>query len=307
MQKFPKIRYPSDEQTDGLLDGEVVVTEKLDGANFRFTFTDDGVIKAGSRNVVFTNDGEPLPLDEINRSFRHAIEYLRETVDVVTGDMSQYTFYGEAMHLHSLEYEDIDYETPHKGSPYPSNQPNVVLFDAQQNGEWMQWDDFYDVATRMGMTVTNVIERGDPTDLSLDVPSESMFGGPPEGIVVRRTDGTVRAKKVTDDFKETNAVSFNDPGKAETDAGQFVAKYVTDNRIEKTAHKLVDEGGYESLKMEMMQDLPMAVIQDVFAEHGWDLLTNDFECTFDEDFKSAVRSKTSTACSRQLRQMMQEF
>lgn len=307
MKKFPKVRYPSDSETDGIMAGDVVVTEKLDGANFRFTFTDNGAIKAGSRNVKFTEDGDPLPIDEVNHDFRHAIKYLRETVNPVVEDMSAYTFYGEAMHLHSLAYDDIDYGAPDTGAPHPTDAPNVVLFDARVDGEWVDWDRFIDVADELHLPTTDVIERGDPDDLSLDIPDESMFGGTPEGIVVRRLDGSVRAKKVRDNFTETNATSFNDPSKAQSDAAEFVAMYVTDARIEKMAHKLRDEGDYDSVQMPMMEDLPRAVLSDVMAEEGWDLLTNDFEAEWDGDFKSEVRSKASKKCARVLKTMCNSF
>lgn len=39
MKKFPKIRYPNDSATDGVLDGYIYVLEKLGGANFRFRCT----------------------------------------------------------------------------------------------------------------------------------------------------------------------------------------------------------------------------------------------------------------------------
>jgi len=50
MRKFPKLKYPNDPETDGVLAGMVAVTEKLDGANFRFTW-DDGLV-VGTRNRV---------------------------------------------------------------------------------------------------------------------------------------------------------------------------------------------------------------------------------------------------------------
>ena len=53
MDKFPKIKYPNDEATDGLIVGNVVVTEKFDGANFRFTWDDDGQLRIGTRNVLY--------------------------------------------------------------------------------------------------------------------------------------------------------------------------------------------------------------------------------------------------------------
>jgi len=298
MEKFPKVKYPNDPETDGLKAGEVVVTEKLDGANFRFTWDDDGELWIGTRNHKYRHDDENVP-----KAFRHAVEYIRETVNYEPR-FSNYTMYGEAMHLHSLRYEDVDYVQPSKGSAYFGSEPNVVVFDALDNitGDWLPWHSVTALANDMGLTTTRVLERGDPEHVSFDVPEESMFGGPPEGIIVRRVDGSVRAKKVTDSFSEKNVVAFNDKNKAQTDSGEFVASYVTDARIEKQAHKLVDSGEYERLEMAMMEDLPREVLKDVMGENGWDLLTSGgFEGMWDDDFKSEVRSKASKKCARVLK------
>lgn len=305
MKKFPKVRYPSDPETDGLHNGEVVVTEKLDGANFRFTWDEDGDLVIGTRNHVHDPDGENVPHD-----FSHAIEYVQERESDLWG-FEDLVLFGEAMHRHSLVYDDIDWETPHKGSPHvplESDTPNVVLFDAWRDGEWLDWDEFTDLIEPTEFETTRVLERGDPEELSFDVPEESMFGGPPEGIVARRVDGTVRAKKVTEDFKETNAVAFEDPSKAQSDAAEFVAAYVTEARIKNVAHSLVDEGRYEQLEMPMMEDLPREVLKDAMAENGWDLLTSGgFEAEWDDDFKGEVRSKASKKCARVLKKEVQSF
>ena len=305
MRKFPKLRYPTDPETDGLHNGDVVVTEKIDGANFRFTWDESGQLHIGTRNHTYEADDENIP-----KAFRHAVEYVKNSA---TGwaKPTDVTFYGEAMHLHSLAYDDIDYHNPPKGSPHvshASDTPNVVLFDARRDGEWVEWDEFIDLVEHSPFQHTQVLERGDPDNLSFDVPEESMFGGPPEGIVARREDGVVRAKKVTDDFKESNAEAFNNTSKAQSDSSEFIAAYITDERIENIARKLVDEGVWDSLQMQMMEDLPREVLKDAMAENGWDLLTSGgFEGQWDDEFKGEVRSKTSKKCVRVLKQELQQF
>lgn len=299
MRKFPKVKYPNDSETDGLLDGEVVVTEKLDGANFRWTWNDDNELVVGTRNHVY----EP-PYENLPKSFQHAVEYIQETNKFV--DPPNVTFFGEALHRHSLDYEGIDWKNPHKGSPHvplDSETPNVVVFDAWYNGGgWMLWDEICEMVTVGGFEVTRIIERGNPDGLALEIPEESMLGGSPEGIVIRRVDGSVRAKKVTDEFREQNAVSFEDPSKAASDAAEFVAAYITSNRIEKEAHKLVDEGKYDRPRMEMMEQLPRRVITDAIQENAWDLITSGgFEAEWDDEFKSDVRSRASKKCARTLK------
>jgi len=304
MKKFPKLKYPGDSETDGILAGEVVVTEKIDGANFRFTW-DDGKLRIGTRNHTYDADGENVPV-----AFDHAIEYL-ERVTEGYDPPEDVTFYGEALHLHSLDYDDIDWEMPSKGSahvPQDSKHPNVVLFDARKDGEWMHFEDVCLLVEDSPFEMTKIVESGEPDDLGLEIPDTSMFGGQPEGIVARRIDGSIRAKKVSDDFKKNTFVLFNAFSKLCTDAGQFVAQFVTDVRIEKMVHKLIDRGEYDEISMPMMEDLPREVLKDVMAEEGWNLLTSgSMEVEWDDDFKGEVRSKTSKKCARVLKSEVNEF
>lgn len=315
MRKFPKLKYPNDPETDGVLADDVVVTEKLDGANFRFSW-DDGLV-VGTRNHVYDADDENLP-----KAFEHAVEYVQDRLAEADNTWlagfhsGEWILFGEAMHYHSLRYQDVDYTNPSSGSPYfGGDAPNVVLFDIydEDAGEWLPWREVENVVDRSPFTLTDVLAEGDGQELkddgALAIPEESMFGGNAEGIVVRRKDGLVRAKKVSEDFKEQNAISFNDPSRAQGDAVRFVAAFVTDARIEKEAHKLVDEGHYDNLEMSMMQDLPRRVLVDAVHENAWsELLTSGgFEAEWDDDFKAEVRSKASKKCARVLKTLCQEF
>lgn len=319
LHKFPKIKYPNDPATNGLWGNDVVVTEKLDGANFRFTWNSEGQIVFGSRNVKFTEEGEPLPLDDVSSAFRHSVEAVRAIVppaSELSFDPERFTFFGESMQLHSLQYDGIDYTAAESGPPFPNcAEDSAVLFDAwdHEAGSWVDWGVFRELVDELGLQRAREIAFGDREFLednnALEIPTESMFGGHPEGIVARRWDGAVRAKRVSEDFKEKNATAFNDPSKAEGDAAEFVAMFVTPARVKKNAHKLVDEGEYDSLKMPMMEDLPEAVIRDIFEEEGWNLICDEygFEADFDDEFKDEVRRRTSTACSRELKSEINAF
>lgn len=304
MDKFPKIRYDTDE----LYSREVVVTEKVDGANFRFSPLEDGRIMFGSRKVVFSEGDDPLRTPDVNSDFRHAVDYVASQFPADRrSEFSDWTFYGEALQRHSLEYDGIEYGHEYdSGMPHPvDDTPNVILFDAKENGEWVDWDEFCEIVYELGFIHTPVLDRGDYESLNPEIPDESFLGGPPEGIVARTVGGYHRAKKVTDEFRETNATVFEDPSKAQSDAAEFVAAYVTRNRIENVAHSLSEAGEYESLQMEMMEDLPREVLRDTMAELGWDLLTSGgFEAEWNDEFKHDVRSRASKKCARTLRGMI---
>lgn len=285
----------------------------VSNSNFRFKFGEDTWI--GTRNHSYRIDDENIP-----KAFHHAVEWVEGLSDEVKDTLRGCgTFFGESMHLHSIEY-DVEYENPSSGSPYFKSEPSVVLYDwyredssVEQTNGWANWSAFKDITGTLDLPTTRVIAKGSPEFMeendAFEVPEESMFGGNPEGIVVRRLDGSVRAKKVTEDFKEKNAQAFNDPSKAQSDAAEFVAMFVTSARIEKNAHKLVDEGDYDKLEMSMMEELPGRVIQDIMAEEGWNLMCDEygFEAEFDSEFKSQVRSRTSKQCARVLKQELQSF
>lgn len=310
MDKFPKIRYPGDSDSDGILADNIVVTEKFDGANFRVSFNSEDDFEIGTRNVHYED-----PYDEnFPNAFKHARDWLEQLPKRTKQMLSnEGTFYGEAMHLHSLDYEGVDWDTPSKGAahiPLDSDYANVYFFDWQQpSGEWADWDEFMELAIQTDIPTAPILYEGPPDPDAIEVPEESMLGGPPEGIVVRRKDGSVRAKQVTEDFKEKKAQSFNEPSAAQTKAGEFVAMFVTDARIRDTAHGLVEAGDYDSLEMPMMEDLPLEVLRDVMEEEGLNLLLGEhgFSAEFDSDFKSEVRSKASKKCARVLKEEINDF
>lgn len=318
MKKYPSIRYPGEPETDGLLDGDhdIIVMEKVDGANFRFSFNEDGDILIGSRNIEYGDDRENL-----DKSFEHALQYLEhifagwELPDWAT----DVVFYGEAMHRHTIDYDAYSGEHPH---PTEEDCPNVVVFDAEALGSFVSHDRLMELLSMTPLTHVPIIdivpsEEFEPYDIppshyrSEDEEADSEFDarGLAEGVVYKRSDGQVRAKQVHESFKEKHKGGGGAKDFEQTPAGEFVNMYVTEGRIRDVAQTLVErpDTQWESLQMEMMEDLPRAVLQDAMAENGWDLLTNDFEFEFDSDFKGEVRSKSSKKCARVLKEEISTF
>lgn len=330
MKKYPSIRYPNEPETDGLLeDGEdIIVMEKLDGANFRFHFDSDGNIVPGSRNVEYSGPND----ENLDKNFIHAIEYLEhelEDVDTTHPLLQNMTFYGEAMHQHTIDYDAYDGEHPH---PTEEDCPNVLIFDIvveeghelaapSDCGTFLHHSLFVDTMETLPLETVPILDEVPASEFDGHEIPQSEFRTPnddaenafdaeglAEGVVYKRADGTVRAKKVHPLFKEQHrGSSGGNSDYTETKAGVFVQKYVTEARIRKVAHKLVErpDTNWKGLQMEMMEDLPREVLIDTMGENGWELLTNDFECEFDSDFKGEVRSKTSKKCARTLKEEVQ--
>jgi hypothetical protein len=320
LRKYPSLNYPSHEQCEDLLShGEIVFIEKLDGANFRFRLLDDETLLCGSRNVLFKENGSAAPLERVNENFRHTIRYLYKTIDFealrrVADQNGTLSFHGESMHKHSIDYDAWEGQQPAIDGP----MSNFVLFDIWSESEerWLSWDEVLDVSARIGLQTPKEIGRKpasevDESDQEIrrsefrepDPDAETEFDrkGLAEGIVVRNDDLGIKAKLVHEEFKEVNAISFNDASKAHSESGRFVATYCTDARIRKIAYKLVDdpESDYTQLEMPMMEDLPKAVLQDLMEENAWEILNNDMELA--ADVKGQIRSKASKKCVRVLK------
>jgi len=72
LKKYPSISRIGHEDNNGILeDGHLVVKEKMDGANFRFTYyPEEDRIVFGSRNIEYWNDGNQFITDRERRWFK---------------------------------------------------------------------------------------------------------------------------------------------------------------------------------------------------------------------------------------------
>jgi len=305
MRKYPSLNYPA--EADGLGVGETVfVQEKLDGANFRFmlrkhldeSYEEDRDLVFGSRNVVWKNE------DDVAGAFTDhpetgvgALEYVRENVEIPALnavdriDDDGIVVYGEAMHPHTLEYD--------------WNQvPRVVVYDIWKRGDqsYVAPDTLKATCRSIGLPWAPYHDEVPATEYgSVSVPQSAFRDGKAEGVVLKNPESNVRAKLVTEAFKEKHGGPSPSSTNHVTDTDVFVDRYITDARIEKCAHKLVDQGAWNGLKMEMMRDLPEAVIRDaldeeagtIVMEHNWTLDTSE------------IRSKASTRCARTLKGCLQ--
>lgn len=314
MKKYPKISYPED--SSGLFAaGSVYIQEKLDGANARFTLesniedeysTESRSLVFGSRNVGFKKQKDET------KTFNDSIEYVRENVnlDVLRGYDNKFDgaiLFGEYMIPHTLEgvynwdrWEDkfIGFDVwsigrnkfipPHKSVEVFDSigVPSARILDSYTIEEWENGDTDYHN------------EQGNWMEDGNWCPKTDFGNGEAEGIVLKNPTTQTYAKMVREDFREKHKTGSIQQERS--DATKLSYQYITDARIEKTAHKLVDEGEYDELSMRMMQDLPTEVIQDmaeeeafnIFMYESWNINLSDF------------RSVTSDRCSSVLRRMI---
>lgn len=314
MKKYPKISYPVD--VSGLFaDGTVHIQEKIDGANGRFTLeknieneyqTENRDIVFGSRRISFKN------MKDESNNFANAISYVRENVNinVLRGYDDKYDgiiVYGEYMVPHTIR----------EGYNWDMWEDKFVGFDIWSIGQkkFLKPDVSERIFEEIGLPFSEVIasykveeweegntkfhnEEGKWIEGDEWCPKTNFGDGLAEGIVIKNNTTQTYAKMVRDDFREKH--NTGSMKKEDSDAEKLSYQYIPDARIEKTAHKLVDEGDWSSLNMGMMQDLPKAVIEDMVEEEGFNILMYE---NWNIDL-SEFRSVTSDRCSRVLRRMI---
>lgn len=328
MEKYPSIPHADDPGAEGLLSNRdrIVVTEKVDGANFRFRRTENGALLFGKRGGLFTADaaGTPKPIDECDRRFAHAMYYLYDAVDfdaldAVHDEHGELWFYGECLVEHTVAYDAWDGIHPHPSGPVP----NFLGFDiyAAAAGEFLGYDEVWAAFDRLGLEAVPVVRETSADEITgadweipesayrtpdPDADNEFDRQGLAEGIVVWNVDRDIHVKHVHGSFEERNTVMFNDVRQAQSVSGAFVAAYITDARVRKHAHKLLDEGRYDELSLRMMQDLPDLVVDDAIAEEGRDIDAGDVSGLVEGKTERLARKKAGRKCESLLKEMVVE-
>jgi hypothetical protein len=303
--KYPKVKRLGDDENVGILEGEqIVVQEKLDGANFRFALEDhldeeyqiEGRdLVFGSRNVLYKNE------KDIDNAFEHAVEYVRDTIDVEElrdaerrAD-SPLVVYGEAMHPHTLDYKWDDV-------------PSFLGFDIKAVGrdDFLPWGLAEIVFHDINLPTVPTLHNG-PDELpneiidqdGLHVPQSEYREGLAEGIIIRneRTDQT--AKHRSQEFKEKHgSQSVTDPDDYDpSDSVVLARQYTTEARVLKMIHKYEDRG--RDVEMGMMEDLWRDVFDDIVTEEYDDIFLGNHVIDTKE-FRSEVASITADVLQQYL-------
>jgi len=326
MKKFDKIKRVGHDQNQGMFkdkNDRLVIKEKMDGANFRWTYNEDGKPIFGSKNVEYVDEeGEPAydssDYEKLDGRFTNAIEYVREKADpdeaLAKGfDARKYTFFGENMVSHSLEYnwEEI---------------PQVLGFDVYDHRleEWLPPQEVEELFDALGIptvpTVMNISVDGyremRGSENGFEIPESRYRDGKAEGVVIinidkEENDGSgfnTRAKEVSEEFKEKHkeATGANQSVEAIYGHEKIVSKYCTDGRIRKHIEKLRDKG--RPLGMELMENkddidgLPIMVAKDILHEEYADIVTSNHKV----DMKK-FRSLVAKRCVHVLKQEVQKL
>lgn len=308
MKKYPKVRRPGHDTVTGLFQAEddpLIITEKFDGNNFRFTRTEDS-LRFGSRNQELGSDPTT-----VGNMFKDVAAYIDDQIDPTDIEAvedkwhtTSVTLFGENAVQHTIDEYDW------------TEVPQFQLFDVwvefhedeEQRGTWLTWGEVETVADMLGLETVPVIEKTTVDEFAIDefeVPPSTFRpdDGPAEGVVLRNARTKQKAKYISDEFAERHKSAKQgnlvDP---DDDVQKFIDKHVSKQRIEKNIAKLLEEpgNGHDGLGMEIMEDLHLKVWRDVWAEDYEEIIATDWII----DMKRA-HNKTANKAANHVREFLQ--
>jgi ATP-dependent RNA circularization protein (DNA/RNA ligase family) len=178
------------DEAAALLAGEVVVEEKVDGANLGFSTTDDGELRAQNR-------GGYLDRERAHPQFRLLWPWLATRESALTDALwPDLMLFGEWCYaVHSVEYDRL---------------PDWFLgFDVYDRAARALWDTARrdTLLAELGLHAVPLLVRGHSSisELPSFLGRSRLGAGPMEGVVVRRESGgftTARAKLVRAEFTQ---------------------------------------------------------------------------------------------------------
>ena len=243
----------------------IYVQEKIDGANFRFMFS-DGRIIFGSRTQS-VGDSE----QEIGGNWRRCVEHIKLMMAAMEVDFSEYEgliFFGECCVKHSIHY-DFD------------RMPSFLGFDIYDthSERYFSFENCVNIFSTMGLSMVPTLGKFTAKEMTSN-PIEGIksqyYDGEAEGLVFKNYDTQIFAKFVTDKFKEVNKEHFGARRKdAENDDELLVNTYCPNARIDKHIFKLKMEG--RELELKLMDTLPKLVCADIMEENWQEILSSSWK------------------------------
>jgi len=274
---------------------EIVIEEKIDGANFRFMRNGDRIIY-GSRTQSIGDS----TVDLIGGNWQRCVHLINELFQKNPDAFHEgYIYYGECCVKHTMNY---DWE----------NIPSYLGFDeySLHTEMFIHYREAKKAFERMGLVFVPIIKEclvEDLTEINDDMVPVSAYVCPSsqdrqaEGIVFKNYTAQIMGKYVRDKFKEANAEAFGGSPKYnkvdETHNADFVFKYCTNPRIDKIIFKLIDEG--ISLDLKMMAHLPKLIYIDIWDEHWQEIRDSNWML----DFRK-LRKLVPKRCLAVLKQVM---
>lgn len=285
--KYKKIHTMGHKENEMILsnpDDEIIVEEKIDGANFRAIHDRELGRIYGSRTQTVGEGGQNK-----EKTWDRAIEWLNKT-DLES--FPNHIFYFEYCIPHTMQYNWAEI-------------PILIGLDILTPEEtFIGYDDKVMIFNLLGIPYAPLIFKGSSEHFVMmseaDIPTSRYCGLQAEGIVIKNYNQQAMAKFVRSQFKEDNSKVFGKPKAAvSNDTERLISSYCTNPRIDKKIYELVDSGN--ELDMPLMQWLPALVWSDIVEEHGTDILNSNWNLNLRD-----AKKQSAGRCVEVLKQRVME-
>ncbi len=256
LHSYPNVYQLGHKLVSNVLDGYVLVQEKVDGSQISFGIDNLGDLRIRSKN-------KEIDIEHPNDMFRLAVEWI---VKNRSNLQAGWTYRGE--YLQKSKHNTLAY------SRVPRN--NIILFDICDGVEsYLPYSEVKAEAERIGLEVVPLIAEGELTEANILarkdewLSRESILGGTKvEGVVIKNYNVFTAEKKVAmakivrSEFKEQNSSNWKDEHPTLQDIVQrLIETYRTEARWSKAIQHLRDSGELQG----EMKDIPL-LMKEVSAD-----------------------------------------
>lgn len=239
----------------------IVIQEKLDGANASFK-------REGDKVVCFSRNNQ-LDMHNTLRGFYNWVQETFKAEDLVENAI----YYGEWLVRHKLEYGE--------------NENKFYLFDIfdEDTNRYISFDLVKTHSITLNLNLVPILYEGEFQSLEhiQSFVGKSVLGDIGEGVVVKnygymnKYGVQVFTKFVSDHFAEITNTKTHNASKNSDPLQQFINSTLTEARVSKLIHKLVDEGELqEDYAIEdmgaILKGLGSKVFDDIIKEEMDELL-----------------------------------
>lgn len=261
LHSYAKIFHLGHKMIGNLLDGPVVVEEKVDGSQFSFGVRDG--------HLHFRSRGATIYPETADKLFKAAVEYV---VSIKDNLVEGWTYRGEV--LHAPRHNTLTY------ARVPNH--NLVIFDIEtDNGQnFLGPDEKKTVAAHLGLETVPMFHFGGGLDMAAlknTMEMESFLGGTKmEGVVIKNYNQFGEDKKVLmgkwvrEEFKEIHQGAWKGANPSRSDVIEMMVKvYRSDARWEKAIQHLRDSGKLQGAPQDigpLIKEFQADLVEECAAE-----------------------------------------
>jgi len=272
ISKYQHVERLGNSSVEGLLEGDVVVQTKIDGANLTVAYLEGIGHIIASRNTAISIGENP------KTGFNGAIEYCLDHPGIMALS-ERYILRGEWLVRHSMNYPK-------------EYMQHFYVFDVQryEDESYVHPNEYIPLLQTYGIKyIPTLVQLTNPTieDLMTLAKGPDKFGAEQkEGVVIKRYDfvnkygRTQWGKIVHEEFKIKNKLMFN-PQRADGLEIKFASGVVSKQFILKVINKIKDETENNDITIKQMPRILGVVWYDVFTEELWDFVKKNRVKEFD--------------------------